>query len=75
MKKHQFTFTPGNILAGYIFEDGKSQRKHGHVTIYADNGKFYNWGADGHISPKRNLLQEKKRQAICMTTYIPLFGE
>lgn len=37
-------FQPGDILAGYMFEDGEVQKKHGHVTIYAGNGKFYDWG-------------------------------
>ena len=59
MQTEYESFKPGDILAGYMFEDGKVQRNHGHVTIYAGNGKFYDWGGWAYKSKTQPVAGEE----------------
>lgn len=52
-------FQPGDILAGFMFENGKVQRAHGHVTIYAGNGQFYDWGGWAYKADSQPVAGEE----------------
>lgn len=52
-------FKAGDVLAGYMFEDGKVQKQHGHVTVYAGNGKFYDWGGWAYKAKSQPVAGEE----------------